>query len=53
MVGPLLDRATIKKDCDLKYPYLIVLLNKELQNARLIYDQQMYQFKMTGKSINS
>ena len=40
-MGSLLDRPLIKADFEEKYPILVSMMNKELDTAKEIYDQQV------------
>ena len=42
IMGPLLDRPTIKKDFDEKYPVIIDRMHEMLDEAKLMYDNQVW-----------
>ena len=48
-MGTLLERELIKKDFEEKYPILIQMMNKELDKAKEIYDNQVQIKKEKGK----
>lgn len=49
ILGTLLERDLIKKDFDDKYPNVVVMMHKELDKAKQIYDEQMELKANTGK----
>lgn len=50
ILGSLLERELIKKDFDEKYPLIVKMMDKELDTAKLIYDNQMAAKKEAGKA---
>lgn len=49
IMGTLLDRPLIKKDFEGKYPVLVEMMNKEMDIAKEIYDNQMQTKQERGK----
>ncbi len=47
--GNLLDRPLLKQDFDRNYPILVSLMDKDLEEAKDIYDQHMAIRTETGK----
>ena len=41
MMGPLLERPLIHRDFQYKYPILLAMYNQELDQAKMIFDEQM------------
>ena len=41
MMGSLIERPLIQKDFRFKYPILLSMVNKELDQAKVIFDQQI------------
>lgn len=50
-MGSLLERELIKKDFDEKYPLIVKMIDKELDTAKSIYDEQMAAKKEGGKAV--
>jgi dynein heavy chain len=50
ILGSLLDRELIKKDFDEKYPLIVKMMDRELDTAKVIYDNQTAAKKETGKA---
>ena len=46
--GTLLDRPLIKREFDLKYPQIITMMERALDEAKVIYDKNMAIKKVTG-----
>lgn len=51
IMGSLLDRELIKKDFDEKYPLIVKMMDKELDVAKSVYDDQMASKKENGKAV--
>lgn len=51
IMGSLLERELIKKDFDEKYPLIVKMIDKELDMAKGIYDEQMAAKKEGGKAV--
>ncbi len=41
MIGPLIERPLIQKDFRYKYPVLLSMFNRDLDQAKMIFDRQM------------
>ena len=53
MMGPLIERPLIQKDFCLKYPILLSMYDKELDDAKVIFDSQMERIQSgSGPVIN-
>ena len=50
IMGTLLERELIKKDFQVKYPILVQMMNKEMDMAKAIYDNQMQIKHEKGKT---
>lgn len=48
ILGSLMDRPLIKRDFDQRYPQIIEMMDKELNDTKKIYDRHMAILKRTG-----